>query len=53
MNMDMKHSLYWYFFAGHVNPSRCAVLLHFEHLLWLVEGGSLFEGGWKWLPLII
>ena len=29
-----------------------AVLPHFEHLLWLPEGGSLFEGGGKWLPLI-
>ena len=28
------------------------MLPHFEHLLWLPEGGSLFEGGGKWLPLI-
>ena len=39
-------------FAGHVNPSQWTVLPHFEHLLWLFEGGSLFEVGRKWLPFI-
>ena len=28
------------------------LLPHFEHRLWLPEGGSFFEVGGKWLPLI-
>ena len=39
-------------FTGHVNPSQCVVSPHFEHWLWLPEGGSLFGDGGKWLPMI-
>ena len=49
---NLWHTLHCYFFAGHVNPSWWLVSPHLEHLLWLPEGGSLFEVGRKWLPLI-
>ena len=41
------------FLVGHMNPSQWVVSPHFEHLLKLFEGGSLFEIGSLWLPLFL